>query len=251
MPVEPAETVAQRDYYRATAQAYDGMHGLEAEEHEVAFALLSGLIRRYGFSSLLDIGSGTGRVLIQVKADHPDIAVTGIEPVDALRAVGHAKGLSADELRDGNALSLDLPDNSVDLVCAFAVLHHIKDHAQAVREMVRVARHGVFLSDANNFGQGSAMVRMVKRGCHALGLWPLLDWVMTRGKGYHWSEGDGIFYSYSVTRDIDLLRAKFSRVHMMNTLPMSGLDLYRGAPHMAVFATNASLQPDEGPVQTP
>lgn len=242
MPAEPAEVEAQRDYYRATAHAYDGMHGLEAEEHEVAFALMSGLIRRYGFTSVLDIGSGTGRVLSQIKADHPLLDVVGIEPVDALREVGYAKGLNADELRDGNALALDLPDNSVDLVCAFAVLHHIKDHAQAVREMVRVARHGVFLSDANNFGQGGRTVRMVKQLCHAVGLWPLLDYAMTRGKGYHWSEGDGVFYSYSVTREIDLLRAKFARIHVMNTLPMAGLDLYRGAPHMAVFATNRSLQ---------
>ncbi|MEQ1688196.1 MAG: methyltransferase domain-containing protein, partial [Sphingopyxis sp.] len=131
--------------------------------------------------------------------------------------------------------------NSFDLVCAYAVLHHIKDHARAVREMVRVARYGVFLSDANNFGQGPAMARAVKQAINAAGLWRAYDWMATRGKGYHYSEGDGVFYSYSITNAVPILRSKFSILHSINTLPSAGLNLGRQAPHMALFATNRSL----------
>ncbi len=28
-------------------------------------------------------------------------------------------------------------------------------------------------------------------------LWPLVNFVKTKGKGYHYTEGDGVLYSYS------------------------------------------------------
>ncbi|MEQ1724378.1 MAG: class I SAM-dependent methyltransferase [Sphingopyxis sp.] len=232
---------AQRDYYADTAHDYDAMHGNEGGEHDFAFAVMRGLAERFAFKTILDVGSGTGRIPLAFKAAGSGIACTGVEPVAALRAIGHGKGLSEAALRDGDALDLDFPDNSFDLVCAYAVLHHIKDHARAVREMVRVARYGVFLSDANNFGQGSAMARTVKQAINAVGLWRAYDWLATRGKGYHYSEGDGVFYSYSLTNAVPVLRAKFPTLHAINTLPSAGLNLGRQAPHMALFATNRSL----------
>jgi|CXWL01.1.fsa_nt_gi ubiquinone/menaquinone biosynthesis C-methylase UbiE len=232
---------AQQDYYADTAHAYDDMHGNEGGEHDFAFAVMRGLAEQFGFKTILDVGSGTGRIPLAFKQAGSGIACTGVEPVSALRTIGHAKGLSQSELRDGDALALDFPDDSFDLVCAYAVLHHIKDHARAVAEMVRVARHGVFLSDANNFGQGSAVARAIKQAINAIGLWGAYDWMATRGKGYHYSQGDGVFYSYSVTNAVPVLRAKFPTLHAINTLPSTGLNLARQAPHMALFATNLSL----------
>lgn len=232
---------AQQDYYAETAHAYDAMHGNEGGEHDFALAVMRGLAERFGFKTILDIGSGTGRIPLAFKQAGSAITCVGVEPVEALRAIGHAKGLSEAELRGGDALALDFPDNSFDLVCAYAVLHHIKDHARAVAEMGRVARYGVFLSDANNFGQGSPLARLVKQALRAVGLWSVYDWLATRGKGYHYSEGDGVFYSYSVTNALPVLRAKFPTVHAINTLPATGLNLAKQAPHMAVFATNCTL----------
>lgn len=160
----------------------------------------------------------------------------GVEPVQELREQGHANGLTADELRDGDALHLNFPDNSFDVVCAFAVLHHIKDHRRAVAEMCRVARHAVFISDANNFGQGGFLKRTVKQAINGLGLfWALYDQLATRRKGYHWSEGDGVYYSYTVFKDLPVLKRKFPKVHLMSTGPAS-VNLFRTAPHLAVFA---------------
>jgi hypothetical protein len=39
-----------------------------------------------------------------------------------------------------------------------------------------------------------------------MGLWPAFDFVRTRGRGYMVSEGDGVFYSYSVFDSLRLLR---------------------------------------------
>jgi len=231
-----SEVEAQRAYYARTAAQYDAMHVDEGDEHYRALDWLANLIRQNGYTSLLDIGSGTGRALRYLKERQP-IRYLGIEPVEALRAQGHAQGLGEDELIDGNALALDLPDDSFDVVSEFGVLHHIKDHRKAVAEMCRVAKHGVFISDSNNFGQGSPLARFVKHSINAVGMWGMFDWVMTRGKGYHWSEGDGVFYSYSVMNDLPVLRRKFPKLHFFSTMAATGPDFYRHAPHLAVFAT--------------
>lgn len=231
-----SDVQAQRAYYERTASAYDSMHLLEDDEHFRALAWLSDLIGQHRIESLADIGAGTGRALEYLQAQHA-IRYLGIEPVQALRAVGHAKGIAEDVLVDGDALALALPDDSFDIASEFGVLHHIKDHRQAVREMCRVARRGVFLSDSNNFGQGSPLARFVKRSIHRIGLWRAFDWVNTRGKGYHWDEGDGLFYSYSLIDDLPIIRRKFPRLHFFSTLACDGPDFYRHAPHFAVFAT--------------
>ena len=66
--------------------------------------------------------------------------------------------------------SLQAADGEFDLVCEFAVLHHVPRPAQAVGEMLRVARKAIFISDANNFGQGGGIVRLIKRTIAALGV---------------------------------------------------------------------------------
>jgi len=76
-------------------------------------------------------------------------------------------------------------------------LHHIRKPALAVAEMLRVATKAIFLSDSNNFGHGSPLGRSIKQTIDLLGLWPLADWIKTKGKGYTISEGDGLAYSYS------------------------------------------------------
>ena len=230
------ETEKQRQYYAETAAKYDDMHMDGDGEHHIALGWLSSLIGLKNIQSVLDVGSGTGRVLRTLDTQS-GVRVVGIEPVEALRKQGHATGIAPDHLVDGDALNLTFADNSFDLVCEFAVLHHIKDHRRAVSEMCRVAKRGVFISDSNNFGQGGFVKRSTKQTLHCLGLWPLYDRMATRGKGYHWSQGDGVYYSYSVFDDVPVLQKKFRKLHFLST-KSSGPNLYRSAPHVAIFATN-------------
>lgn len=122
----------------------------------------------------------------------------------------------------------DLPfsDDSIDIVTSFGVLHHIKDHKKAVAEMCRVAKRAVFISDHNDLARGTKLSCTIKQGLHALRLWHAFDLIRTRGKGYHYSEDDGIFYDYFIFDDVPVLRRKFSGLHFMSTLP-SGVNLYR------------------------
>ena len=223
----------QRAYYASTAGTYDDAH-IDAEEHRLGLHIMLAAIRHYDFGSILDVGSGTGRALTFVKSEVPAIRVVGIEPSTELRAVGHAKGLTPDELRYGNALQLPFDDESFDLVCEFSALHHIAEPGRAISEMLRVARRGIFISDTNNFGQGSLVVRLIKQAINAVGLWPAADWVKTAGRGYSISKGDGVAYSYSVFNDWPEIRRQCRVVHVTNT-DGGGINPYRTAAHVAVL----------------
>jgi SAM-dependent methyltransferase len=229
-----SEVDIQRRYYAETAHKYDAMHLEDSDEHYFALCIMLAMTDFLGVKSILDIGSGTGRAIARIKQQRPDIRVTGIEPVKELREVGHGKGIGVHELIDGDALALPFEDGEFDLVCEFGVLHHIKTPARVVSEMLRVGRKAVFISDSNNFGQGGFISRSFKQAVDLLGLWPLVDLVKTRGRGYTISEGDGLGYSYSVFNNYSQIKAQCRSVHLLNTMP-AGINPYRTAAHVALL----------------
>jgi ubiquinone/menaquinone biosynthesis C-methylase UbiE len=224
------EVSIQRRYYAQTAQAYDSMHVDDEREHHFALCLMMGAMDFLQVKSVLDIGSGTGRAIRWIKKHRPDILVRGIEPVEELRKVAYANGVSETELIPGNALALEFADDAFDLVCEFGVLHHIKTPNVAVAEMLRVAKKAVFISDSNNFGQGGRASRYIKQTLRSWGLWPLVNLIKTKGKGYTISEGDGLAYSYSVFNDYDQIQQQCESVHLINTVP-AGINPYRASSH--------------------
>ncbi len=234
------DTEKQRSYYERTAELYDAMHVNPADEHGRALSAFMALAELAGpVASVLDVGAGTGRALKALKQRWPDAKVIGIEPVDALRMVGHQNGISPDELIAGDALKLDFDSDSFDYVIETGALHHIAKPSIAVKEMTRVARKGIMISDSNNIGQGNSLARAMKFLIKTAGLWPLFIWMQTGGKMYKASDGDGIYYSFSAYDCVDGFRGKFPMIHYMNTTQCSGLNVYRGASHVMIFATNS------------
>lgn len=236
----------QRAYYAATAARYDAMHVAsdERDEHFLALSVMAGLMDYYGCRSVLDVGAGTGRALVWLK-QRGVAKVVGVEPVAELRAKGHEKGLATAELVDGDATRLAFADGEFDLACCFGVLHHVPRPEAAVREIVRVARRMVFISDSNNFGQGGRVTRMVKQVANAVGLWPLVNYFKTRGRGYTISDGDGLAYSYSVFTSYPMIRSACSVVHLINTADSACINPYRGASHVAVAGVKGgNAEPD-------
>jgi len=102
--------------------------------------------------------------------------------------------------------------------------------------MLRVAKKAFFLSDSNNFGQGSRTTRTLKQILNTIGLWEVADHLKTGGKGYFISEGDGLAYSYSVFSDYKLIREHCKSIHILNTRG-SGVNPYRNASHVACLGT--------------
>lgn len=227
-------TEIQREYYANTAVQYDAMHLETDKEHEFALAILYGLIDYLAIDSVLDIGSGTGRVIQYLKNRRSGIHIIGIEPVAELRDIGHQKGIDAKSLIDGDVEKLDFDNDSFDLVCEFAVLHHVPTPQVAVAEMLRVAKKAIYISDTNRFGQGNWLNRKLKQTLKSLGLWNTANWIKTGGKKYIFSEGDGVAYSYSVFDNYYQIKQACRSVHIFNTVG-AGVNLYDSAPNVALL----------------
>jgi ubiquinone/menaquinone biosynthesis C-methylase UbiE len=97
-------------------------------------------------------------------------------------------------------------------VCESAVLHHVANPNAVVKEMLRVAKKAVLISDSNRFGQGSRAARLIKLGLYKTKLWGAYNYVRTSGRGYRITEGDGVAYSYSVYDSFALLSQWADRI---------------------------------------
>jgi SAM-dependent methyltransferase len=205
----------QRAYYENTAAEYRSMHVTEGDEHYRALSYIASMAATWGISSFLDVGSGTGRAVqfLNERGFH----VRGVEPVEAL--MDQADVAVRQLIQHGRGEALPYPDASFDAVCEFGVLHHVRRPDLVVREMLRVARKAVFLSDANRFGQGRRPVRILKLILSKLGLWPVANLIKTKGKIYSYSEGDGIFYSYSVYDSLSLVSTWAEEAYIHPLMP--------------------------------
>lgn len=209
-------------------------------EHELACALIHALSLHYGCESFLDVGSGTGRAILELNRKMPGCNIIGIEPVAALRQVGYDNGIPQERLIEGDATNIQYADNSFDFVCELGVLHHIPKPRLAVAEMLRVARKAIFISDSNRFGQGSHLSRLVKLFLWKAKLWAAANYLKTKGKGYLYSEGDGIGYSYSVFDDYNFICSKCEHVMIFN-LDGSGKNSITGASHIGLLGIKKAL----------
>jgi ubiquinone/menaquinone biosynthesis C-methylase UbiE len=199
LPDSDKAVQAQRQYYTDTAKVYDGMHAREAGDDYGNLKLICALLRVTGAHTVLDVGAGTGRAIRHLLDAIPDLEIRGIEPVPALieQAV-HKNGIPEGIIIPGVGEALPFEDASFDVVCSFGILHHVPRPESVIREMLRVARSAVIISDSNRFGQGSWPMRVLKLGLYKMHLWGVVNYLKTSGKGYLVSPGDGVAYSYSV-----------------------------------------------------
>jgi ubiquinone/menaquinone biosynthesis C-methylase UbiE len=209
-------TQRQQDYYAETASAYESMHVQPGDEHFIALEYATALLQVVRARSVLDVGSGTGRVSRFLQQQRPDLLIEGVEPIGELREQAQARGTV---LHKASAEDLPFNDDSFDVVMSFALLHHVPDPVPVIKEMIRVARLGVMISDANRFGQGSAAAGMLKLAIYRTGLWPVFERIRTRGRGFMESDGDGIFYSYSIFDSMSQLQTWADRVFVVPTMP--------------------------------
>jgi SAM-dependent methyltransferase len=120
---------------------------------------------------VLEIGCGTGNLLLQAKADQPDAAVAGLDPdLAALvraRRKARRRGLAV-RLDHGFADELPYADGSVDVVLSAFMLHHIPAAEQepAVREVLRVLAPGGALHLLDIGGGAGPHRRHVGPGAH-------------------------------------------------------------------------------------
>ena len=182
------------------------MHAHEGAADASITQLVYAMMRMLQVRSVLDVGAGTGAGMSGVKRAFPEAFVCGVEPVAALIAQAPRKAADGCGLPIcGRGQALPFLDRSFDAVCEFSTLHHVPNPNEVIREMLRVARKGVFICDSNRFGQGWPPARIIKLLLYKARLWKAYDYVRTAGKGYRITEGDGLSYSYSVYDSLGLI----------------------------------------------
>lgn len=191
-----AAAAVQKAYYEDTSAHYDVWHLKALDEHDSALQWIDFLFPNEQIASILDVGSGTGRAIEFFHGRGRRI--TGAEPSAAQIAQAIKKGVPPGVIVQADGRALPFADGSFDAVSAFGMLHHVSRPELVISEMVRVARKAVFISDGNRFGQGRPIARLGKLALHKAGLWNLAEVLRTRGKRYHFSDRDGVFYSFSV-----------------------------------------------------
>ncbi len=134
--------VATESFRRAGAE-WDEMRALGLQAEAVERALLEHLPRA-GLGRLLDIGTGTGR-LLELLA--PRIASgLGVDASRAMLALARARlaraGFSHCTVRLADMYRLPLADGAFDVVVLQMVLHHAEAPAAALAEAARVLRPG-------------------------------------------------------------------------------------------------------------
>jgi len=120
---------------------------------------------------VLDIGCGTGNLLLALGREHPDVDLVGLDPDHrALARAGrkaHRAGVAV-SWRQGFAEELPYPDRAVDRVFSSLMLHHLHDKAALLAEVRRVLRpDGLFvLADIDGHGALDGHGFMHRRMAH-------------------------------------------------------------------------------------
>jgi ArsR family transcriptional regulator len=130
-------------FFRSNASQWDSIRRLYIDDEEVERALVS-LLPRQDVHGLLDIGTGTGRIL---EVFGQDIRRgVGIDLSREMLAVARVnlekRGLLNCHVRYGDMSQLPLTDETFDAVTFHLVLHYAEDPATAVKEAARFLEPG-------------------------------------------------------------------------------------------------------------
>jgi len=141
--VRAARTAAAQNYFRRHAAEWDRirkLHVAEAEVEEAICAVLDGAPIR----SLLDLGTGTGRMLelFAAKIERGLGLDLSLDMLALAREHLDRAGLKNCSVRYGDIYALALPRDSFDVVIIHQVLHFLDDSGRAIREAARVLRPG-------------------------------------------------------------------------------------------------------------
>ncbi len=141
--VKRQRAAAAETYFRTHAQDWDHIRSLHIDERDVEAALVE-LLADEPIDDLLDIGTGTGRVL-EVMAPRVERAL-GVDLSREMLAVARVNleraGARNCAIRQGDMYQLPAPGASFDAVVIHQVLHYSEQPGRAIAEAARVLRPG-------------------------------------------------------------------------------------------------------------
>lgn len=130
---------AARRYFEAHAATWESVRSLHVADAEIERAI-AGLLADRPIGALLDIGTGTGRML-ELFAPRAESAI-GIDRSSEMLRLARVKldeaGIDGASLRQGDMYALPLPDRSADSIILHQVLHYAQQPGAAIAEAARV-----------------------------------------------------------------------------------------------------------------
>lgn len=134
---------AAERYFDAHAEQWDAIRSLYVAESEVEAAMQT-LLEGEPIGRLVDIGTGTGRMLALL--GHDADSALGVDRSPQMLRLARAKlaeaGLDSAELRQGDMYALPLPDGSADTVVLHQLLHFAQVPETAITEAARLLAPG-------------------------------------------------------------------------------------------------------------
>ncbi len=146
------------------AAAYDAMDHRQVNQTFVADLLVFWPAQ----GSVLDVGTGTAQIPIELCRHASDVQVVGTDLAESMLAIGRDNVRRAGferriELRRHDAKEASLPANFFQAVISNSIVHHIPEPMSALAEMIRVARSGgaIFVRDLLRPATVSAVNQLV------------------------------------------------------------------------------------------
>lgn len=137
---------AAADYFRRNAESWDKVRSLHVDEQVVEDALLE-MLAPYSMVNLLDIGTGTGRMLelFGSKIRRGEGIDSSREMLSVARANLQRAGLSHCLVRQADIYQVPFPAASFDAVTIHQVLHFLDRPGRAMGEAARLLKPGGIL----------------------------------------------------------------------------------------------------------
>jgi ArsR family transcriptional regulator len=141
--VQKARAEAAQAYFKAHAGEWDSIRALHVAERDVEAAMDEAL-GDGPFNLLVDLGTGTGRILELFGARAT--RALGFDLNHAMLAYARMKleraGLTHAQVRHGDLYNVPLPDGTADAVVLHQVLHFLDDPSAAIAEASRLLAPG-------------------------------------------------------------------------------------------------------------
>lgn len=131
-----------------TANRYDSARSLPSQTKTLWLDALKSSIPAQEIKKILDLGCGTGRFTAALGKAF-ECSVIGIEPSSAMLNVAKSQFEPNIEWKQGQAESIPLENQVVDLVFMSQVFHHFTEPQKALREINRVLTSGGYLAIRN------------------------------------------------------------------------------------------------------
>ncbi len=141
--VRDARSKRAQDYFHEVAKSWDSIRAMHVPQQRLEKTLFD-IVGSDFDGDLLDIGTGTGRIL-EIFADRVRRGV-GIDMSNDMLSVARSNleghGYKHIHVRKGDMYHMSIEDSSFDLAILHMVLHYSDDPVEVIREAGRVLRNG-------------------------------------------------------------------------------------------------------------